>query len=74
VSGQWVFNNSSSCARAYVPEDMVLEDIAPGRLVRVLDDWCPPYPGTTCTTQVAANQSGAPCGIESRPASRSQRA
>lgn len=53
VSGQWVFNNSSSIVRAalagyglaYVPEDMVLEDIAAGRLTRVLDDWCSPYPG-----------------------------
>ncbi|HHW1763937.1 TPA: LysR family transcriptional regulator [Pseudomonas aeruginosa] len=53
VSGQWVFNNSSSIVRAalageglaYVPEDMVLEHIAAGRLVRVLDDWCQPYPG-----------------------------
>ncbi len=53
VSGQWVFNNSSSIVRAalagyglgYVPEDMVLEDIAAGRLVRVLEDWCRPYPG-----------------------------
>lgn len=53
VSGQWVFNNSSSIVRAalagyglaYVPEDMVLADIAAGRLVRVLDDWCSPYPG-----------------------------
>ncbi len=53
VSGQWVFNNSSSIVRAalagyglaYVPEDMVLEDIAAGRLVRVLEDWCSPYPG-----------------------------
>ena len=53
VSGQWVFNNSSSIVRAaladhglaFVPEDMVLEHIAAGRLVRVLDDWCPPYPG-----------------------------
>ena len=53
VNGQWVFNNSSSIVRAalaghglaYVPEDMVLEHIAAGELVRVLDDWCSPYPG-----------------------------
>ena len=53
VNGQWVFNNSSSIVRAaladyglaFVPEDMVLEHIAAGRLVRVLDDWCQPYPG-----------------------------
>lgn len=53
VTGQWVFNNSSSIVRAaradyglaFVPEDMVLEHIAAGSLVRVLDDWCKPYPG-----------------------------
>lgn len=53
VNGQWVFNNSSSIVRtaladyglAYVPEDMVLEHIAEGRLIRVLDDWCTPYQG-----------------------------
>lgn len=53
VHGQWVFNNSSAIARAalaghglaFVPEDMVLEHIAAGRLVRVLDDWCTPYQG-----------------------------
>lgn len=30
---------------AYVPEDLVLADIAEGRLTRVLADWCPPFPG-----------------------------
>lgn len=53
VSGQWVFNSSSPVARAalaghglaFVPEDMVLEDIGAGRLIRVLDDWCQTYPG-----------------------------
>lgn len=53
VSGQWVFNNSSSIARAalaghglaFVPEDMVLEHVTEGRLIRVLDDWCDPYQG-----------------------------
>ena len=53
VSGQWVFNNSSSIVRAalagyglgYVPEDMVLEHIAAGRLIRVLEGWCSPYRG-----------------------------
>ncbi|WP_413728142.1 LysR family transcriptional regulator [Sodalis sp. RH19] len=53
VSGQWVFNNSSSIVRAalaghglaFVPEDMVLEHIAEGRLIRMLNDWCDPYPG-----------------------------
>jgi DNA-binding transcriptional LysR family regulator len=53
VTGQWVFNSSSPIVRAalasyglaFVPEDMVLEHIAAKRLVRVLDDWCAPYPG-----------------------------
>ncbi|EER61024.1 transcriptional regulator, LysR family [Acidovorax delafieldii 2AN] len=53
VAGQWVFNSTTSIVRAalagyglaFVPEDMVLEDIAARRLVRVLDDWCQPYPG-----------------------------
>ena len=53
VEGQWVFNSSRPMLRAalagyglaYVPEDMALPHIADGRLVRVLDDWCPPFPG-----------------------------
>ncbi|QRN54858.1 LysR family transcriptional regulator [Dyella caseinilytica] len=30
---------------AYVPEDMVLSHIKAGRLIRVLEDWCPAFPG-----------------------------
>ncbi|WP_250528274.1 LysR family transcriptional regulator [Caballeronia sp. GAWG2-1] len=53
VAGQWVFNSSTHIVRAalagyglaFVPEDMVLEHIAARRLVRVLYDWCQPYPG-----------------------------
>ncbi|EER61771.1 transcriptional regulator, LysR family [Acidovorax delafieldii 2AN] len=53
VDGQWVFNSTTRMVRAaladyglaFVPEDMVLEHLAAGRLVRVLDDWCEPYPG-----------------------------
>ncbi|MNU11677.1 LysR substrate binding domain protein [compost metagenome] len=30
---------------AYVFEDMVKAQIAAGRLVQVLGDWCPYYPG-----------------------------
>jgi DNA-binding transcriptional LysR family regulator len=30
---------------AFLPEDMAQEDIAEGRLVRVLEDWCPTFPG-----------------------------
>lgn len=52
-SGQWVFNSSSPIVRAalagyglaFVPEDMAIEHIAAGNLVRILDDWCKPYPG-----------------------------
>ena len=51
--GQLVFNHlgmriSSALdglGVAYVPEDQVLPSIAAGRLVRVLDDWCPYFPG-----------------------------
>ncbi|EER61018.1 transcriptional regulator, LysR family [Acidovorax delafieldii 2AN] len=53
VEGQWVFNSSSpvlraaldGCGLAFLPEDMVLEHIAAGRLIRVLDAWCQPFPG-----------------------------
>ncbi|PKX83632.1 LysR family transcriptional regulator [Pectobacterium peruviense] len=30
---------------AYVPEDSVREDIASGRLIQILKEWCPPFPG-----------------------------
>jgi DNA-binding transcriptional LysR family regulator len=30
---------------AYLPEDSVQTHLADGRLIRVLADWCPPYPG-----------------------------
>jgi len=53
VDGQLVFNSSpplldaalAGFGLAYLPEDDVAEHIATGRLVRVLADWCPPYPG-----------------------------
>ncbi|QQE90640.1 LysR family transcriptional regulator [Azotobacter chroococcum] len=53
VEGQLVFNNSSQILRAalagfgvaYLPEDMAREHIAGGRLIAVLDDWCPTFPG-----------------------------
>jgi DNA-binding transcriptional LysR family regulator len=51
--GQLVFNNlglrlSSALdglGVAYLPEDQVLRHVAEGNLVRVLEDWCPPFPG-----------------------------
>jgi DNA-binding transcriptional LysR family regulator len=30
---------------AYLPEDQAKADIAEHRLVRMLDDWCAPFPG-----------------------------
>ena len=30
---------------AYLPEDQVQPHLAKGRLMRVLEDWCPPFPG-----------------------------
>jgi DNA-binding transcriptional LysR family regulator len=30
---------------AYLPEDFVRADLATGQLIRVLEPWCPPFPG-----------------------------
>lgn len=53
VEGPLVFNIAPPLLRAALAglglacmfEDQVLEDIAEGRLLRVLADWCPPFPG-----------------------------
>jgi DNA-binding transcriptional LysR family regulator len=53
VEGRLVFNNVvlrmravlAGMGLAYLPEDQVAKAIADGRLVRVLEDWCPPFPG-----------------------------
>jgi DNA-binding transcriptional LysR family regulator len=53
VEGSLTFNGTalmldaalSGFGLAYVPEDAVRAHLADGRLVRVLADWCPPYPG-----------------------------
>lgn len=53
VEGQLTFNSSTPRLRAvlagfglaFVPEDMVTEHLADGHLVRVLEDWCPSFPG-----------------------------
>ena len=53
VEGQLVFNGTapmldaalSGFGLAYVPEDTVQAYLTNGRLIRVLADWCPPYPG-----------------------------
>ncbi|NNG70873.1 LysR family transcriptional regulator [Rhizobium laguerreae] len=53
VEGQLVFNNIAlrlnavlaGMGLAYMPEDLVAAHLADGQLVRVLEDWCPPFPG-----------------------------
>ena len=53
VEGQLVFNNVAmrmdavlrGLGLAYMPEDLVVHHIREGRLVRVLEDWCAPFPG-----------------------------
>jgi len=53
VDGQVTLNGTNQMLNAalaglglaYVPEDLVQPHIGQGRLKRVLDDWCPPFPG-----------------------------
>jgi DNA-binding transcriptional LysR family regulator len=53
VSGSLIFNDNAlnlSAALAgrglaYIMEDEVAKHIGQGRLIRVLEDWCPPFPG-----------------------------
>ena len=53
TEGQLVFNSSSAILRAalegfglaFVPEDMAEPHLGKGCLMRVLEDWCQPYPG-----------------------------
>ncbi|QFY60869.1 LysR family transcriptional regulator [Rhizobium grahamii] len=53
VEGQLVFNNAqlrlnaalSGLGLAFVPEALVRQPLSDGRLVRVLEDWCAPFPG-----------------------------
>lgn len=53
VDGQFACNNVGMIVRAavagrgigFVMADSVARDIADGRLVRVLEDWCPPFAG-----------------------------
>jgi DNA-binding transcriptional LysR family regulator len=53
VDGQLVFNTSAlrlnavlaGLGLAYLPEDQVKREIADGRLIRVLADWCAPFSG-----------------------------
>lgn len=53
AEGHLVFNSLSmrvasaldGLGIAYMPEDQVLPYVVDGRLVRVLEDWCPGFPG-----------------------------
>ena len=53
VDGQLTFNTSyamidaavAGYGIAYVPESLVMEEIASGRLIQFLDDWSPMFPG-----------------------------
>ncbi|RUL98078.1 LysR family transcriptional regulator [Rhizobium chutanense] len=53
VEGQTVFNNIAmridavlnGLGLAYMPEDQVQSYIEDGQLIRILEDWCPPFPG-----------------------------
>jgi DNA-binding transcriptional LysR family regulator len=53
VDGQLTFNATAQMLNgalaglglAYVPEGLVTEHLAKGRLKRALEDWCPPYVG-----------------------------
>jgi DNA-binding transcriptional LysR family regulator len=53
VDGQLVFNSLAlrlnavvaGMGLAYLPEDQVQPYVDEGRLIRVLDDWCAPFPG-----------------------------
>jgi DNA-binding transcriptional LysR family regulator len=53
VEGQLIVNDVAlalqaaldSAGLAYLPEDYVRRELDSGRLTRVLDDWCPPFPG-----------------------------
>lgn len=53
VEGQLIFNTATMVCRAaldglglgYLPEDLTSTAVRAGRLVRVLEDWTPPFPG-----------------------------
>lgn len=53
VEGQLVFNDPALVEEAaiegfglaHLPEDQFQEPLGQGRLVRVLEEWCPPFPG-----------------------------
>jgi DNA-binding transcriptional LysR family regulator len=53
VRGQVTFNSAyqmlgaalSGCGLAYVTEDMAAQHVREGRLISVMEDWCPTFPG-----------------------------
>jgi DNA-binding transcriptional LysR family regulator len=53
VDGQLILNSSAMVldasvagfGLAFLPQDQVAARVADGSLVRVLEDWCPPFPG-----------------------------
>jgi DNA-binding transcriptional LysR family regulator len=53
VEGQVIVNHAGlrlasvlgGLGLAYLPEDQILDHVAQGRLIRVLEDWCEPFPG-----------------------------
>ena len=53
VEGQFICNDGDSIIQlamdgvglASMPEDLVLDHIETKKLVRVMEDWCPPFPG-----------------------------
>jgi DNA-binding transcriptional LysR family regulator len=53
VDGQLIFNGSAQMLNAalagfglaYLPEELAQPHLTRGRLKRVLEDWCPPFPG-----------------------------
>ncbi|MNE36683.1 LysR substrate binding domain protein [compost metagenome] len=63
VEGQWTFNSSipilraavAGCGLAYLPQDMMVNEVANGTLVRVLDDGCQPFAGYHLYSPTAAS-------------------
>ncbi len=53
VRGQFTFNGAyqmvgaalSGCGLAFVPEDLAGAHVQEGRLISVMEDWCPSFPG-----------------------------
>ena len=53
TQGQWIFNTSTAirraalagCGLAWIPADMASDLVAQGKLISLLEDWCPKYPG-----------------------------